>query len=62
MFSGLANHISNAQLTPFIANMHTALWTLAVISFFGAFVAAARPKHSGESAAAGAHAPEAAAS
>ena len=29
VFSGLANHISNAQLTPFIANMHTALWCLA---------------------------------
>ena len=29
VFSGLANHISNAQLAPFIANMHTALWCLA---------------------------------
>ena len=45
VFSGLANHISNAQLDPFIANMHTALWTLAAISLLGAFVAAARPKH-----------------
>jgi EmrB/QacA subfamily drug resistance transporter len=45
VFSGLANHISDAQLTPFIANMHTALWTLAAISVIGAFVAAARPKH-----------------
>jgi EmrB/QacA subfamily drug resistance transporter len=45
VFSGLANHISNAQLTPFIANMHTALWVLAAVSFLGAFVAAARPAH-----------------
>ncbi len=44
VFSGLANHISDAQLTPFIANMHAALWCLAAISLLGAFVAAARPK------------------
>jgi EmrB/QacA subfamily drug resistance transporter len=45
VFSGLANHISNAELTPFIANMHTALWALAAVSVLGAGVAAARPKH-----------------
>jgi EmrB/QacA subfamily drug resistance transporter len=45
VFSGLANHISNSQLNPFIGNMHTALWCLAAISLLGAFVAAARPKH-----------------
>jgi hypothetical protein len=45
VFSGLANHITNAQLTPFLANMHTALWCLAAISVLGAFVAAARPAH-----------------
>jgi EmrB/QacA subfamily drug resistance transporter len=45
VFSGLANHISNAQLTPFISNMHTALWCLTAVSVLGAFVAAARPKH-----------------
>ena len=45
VFSGLANHISTAQLDPFISNMHTALWCLAGISVLGAFVAAARPKH-----------------
>ena len=45
VFSGLANHISNAQLNPFIANMHTALWCLAAVSVLGAFVAAARPSH-----------------
>ena len=43
VFSGLANHISTAQLDPFISNMHTALWTLAAISFLGAAVAATRP-------------------
>jgi EmrB/QacA subfamily drug resistance transporter len=45
VFSGLANHISTAQLEPFIANMHAALWTLAAVSVLGAFVAAARPSH-----------------
>jgi EmrB/QacA subfamily drug resistance transporter len=45
IFSGLANHISNTQLSPFIGNMHTALWCLAAFSFLGIFVAAARPSH-----------------
>ena len=45
VFSGLANHITNAQLDPFISNMHLALWCLTAISILGAFVAAARPKH-----------------
>ncbi len=49
VFSGLAKHISTAQLDPFIANMHTALWCLAAVSVLGAFVAAARPRHSAES-------------
>jgi EmrB/QacA subfamily drug resistance transporter len=48
VFSGLAQHISNAQLAPFIGNMHTALWTLAAVSVVGAFVAAARPKAGAE--------------
>jgi MFS family permease len=43
VFSGLGN-LSNAELTPFIANMHTALWCLSAVSLLGAFVAAARPK------------------
>ena len=43
VFSGVANHITNAQLTPFISNMHTALWCLCGISLVGAVVAAARP-------------------
>ncbi len=45
VFSGLAKHISTAQLDPFIANMHTALWCLSAVSVLGAFVAAARPAH-----------------
>lgn len=45
VFSGLANHISTAELDPFISNMHTALWCLSAVSVVGAFVAAARPKH-----------------
>jgi EmrB/QacA subfamily drug resistance transporter len=44
VFSGLANHISNAQLVPFISNMHTALWCLAGVSLVGAAISAARPK------------------
>ena len=44
VFSGLAKHISNTQLQPFISNMHTALWVLAIVSVIGAFVAAARPR------------------
>ena len=45
VFSGLANHISNAQLVPFMSNMHTALWCLAGISVLGAAISAARPAH-----------------
>jgi MFS family permease len=45
VFSGLANHISNAQLVPFMSNMHTALWCLAAISIVGAAISAARPPH-----------------
>jgi MFS family permease len=51
VFSGLARHISNAQLNPFIGNMHAALWCLTAVSIVGAFVAAVRPSH--EAAAAG---------
>jgi MFS family permease len=45
IFSGLANGLSDAQLAPFIANMHTALWVLAAVSLSGAFVSLMRPKH-----------------
>ncbi|MDQ2896115.1 MAG: MFS transporter [Actinomycetota bacterium] len=44
VFSGVAKHISTAQLTPFIANMHIALWCLAAVSLIGAAISAARPK------------------
>ncbi len=44
VFSGVAHHLSNSQLTPFIGNMHTALWCLTAVSVLGAFVALARPK------------------
>jgi MFS family permease len=47
VFSGLANHISNAELTPFISNMHTALWCLTAVSLVGAVISAARPKETG---------------
>jgi EmrB/QacA subfamily drug resistance transporter len=50
VFSGLANHISTAQLDPFISNMHTALWCLAAVSLLGAFISAARPKQARASA------------
>jgi hypothetical protein len=53
VFSGLANHISNAQLDPFISNMHLALWCLTGISLLGAVVAAARPKHVAQTAESG---------
>jgi len=50
VFSGLAKHISTAQLDPFISNMHTALWCLAAVSLLGAFISAARPKQARASA------------
>ncbi|MBV9802318.1 MAG: MFS transporter [Solirubrobacterales bacterium] len=51
VFSGLANHISDAQLSPFLGNMHTALWFLAAVSVAGAAISAARPRHAPASAA-----------
>jgi EmrB/QacA subfamily drug resistance transporter len=45
VFSGLAKGLSEAKLAPFIANMHTALWVLAAISFVGMFVCLLRPSH-----------------
>jgi EmrB/QacA subfamily drug resistance transporter len=58
IFSGLAAGLGAAKLDPFIANMHTALWVLSAISVVGAFVAAARPKHSSEPARINTSAPE----
>jgi EmrB/QacA subfamily drug resistance transporter len=53
VFSGVAHHISNTRLTPFLNNMHTALWCLTAVSVLGAFVSAARPKHVAEPTPAG---------
>jgi EmrB/QacA subfamily drug resistance transporter len=43
IFSGLASGLSDAQLQPFIHNMHTALLVLALVSLLGAFVSLLRP-------------------
>ena len=45
IFSGVASGLSDAQLEPFIANMHTALWVLAATSVVGAVVCLLRPAH-----------------
>jgi hypothetical protein len=50
VFSGLANHLTNAQLVPFLSNMHIALWCLAGVSIVGAAISAARPKFVGNEA------------
>jgi hypothetical protein len=44
IFSGLASGLTDAQLAPFIQNMHTALWVLAATSLVGAGVSLLRPK------------------
>jgi EmrB/QacA subfamily drug resistance transporter len=44
IFSGLASGLSDAQLAPFIHNMHTALWVLAAVSLVGAGVSLMRPR------------------
>ena len=44
IFSGLASGLTDAQLEPFISNMHTALWVLAATSLVGAGVSLLRPK------------------
>ncbi len=45
IFSGVSNGLSAEKLAPFIANMHTALWVLAGVSFIGMFVCLLRPSH-----------------
>jgi MFS family permease len=45
IFSGLTSGLSDAQIAPFISNMHTALWTLAAVSLLGAGVSMMRPSH-----------------
>jgi EmrB/QacA subfamily drug resistance transporter len=44
IFSGLTSGLTDAQLDPFIANMHTALWALAAVSVLGAAVSLLRPR------------------
>jgi MFS family permease len=51
IFSGLASGLSDRQLDPFVANMHTALWALAATSLVGAGVSLLRPPHRGVPAA-----------
>ncbi|PZR69564.1 MAG: MFS transporter [Solirubrobacterales bacterium] len=46
VFSGLSHGLTSARLAPFIANMHTALWVLAIVSLVGAAVSLMRPSHS----------------
>src|SRR4051794_32226605 len=46
IFSGVTSGLSDAQLAPFINNMHTALWVLAAVSLSGAAVSLLRPSHS----------------
>jgi EmrB/QacA subfamily drug resistance transporter len=50
IFSGLASGLTSAQLSPFITNMHHALWVLAIVSLIGAVVSLLRPKHARSSA------------
>lgn len=45
VFSGLGARISNRQITPFLDNLHLALWCLAGVSLVGAVVSFVRPKH-----------------
>jgi hypothetical protein len=45
IFSGIASGLTNAQLEPFIHNMHTALIVLALTSLIGAGVSLLRPRH-----------------
>jgi hypothetical protein len=45
IFSGVTSGLGSAELDPFIANMHHALWALAAISMVGALVSLMRPRH-----------------
>jgi EmrB/QacA subfamily drug resistance transporter len=49
IFSGLAKGLGDAELAPFISNMHTALWVLAATSLVGAGVSLMRPRHAAPS-------------
>jgi hypothetical protein len=46
IFSGLTSGLSDAQLDPFISNMHVALWVLAATSVVGALISLMRPADS----------------
>jgi hypothetical protein len=48
IFSGISSGLSAHNLAPFIANMHTALWVLALTSLIGAAVCLLRPSHRAE--------------
>jgi EmrB/QacA subfamily drug resistance transporter len=50
VFSGLAKGLSPERLAPFIDNMHTALWVLAIVSLAGAAVSLMRPSHAASEA------------
>jgi EmrB/QacA subfamily drug resistance transporter len=50
VFSGLGARITNAQITPFLSNLHLALWILCGVSVLGIFVCFSRPKHLSEPA------------
>jgi EmrB/QacA subfamily drug resistance transporter len=45
VFSGLGARISNTQISPFLSNLHLALWILCGVSVFGIFVSFSRPKY-----------------
>ncbi|HET9073682.1 MAG TPA: MFS transporter [Solirubrobacteraceae bacterium] len=59
VFSGLGARISAAQLDPFLANLHLALWILCGISVLGVLVSFSRPSHVGDGADAAPGAPAA---
>ncbi len=60
IMSGLASGLSSEQLSPFIANLHTAFWVLSAISLVGAGVSLLRPAQVADSAPAGVPVEEAA--
>ena len=45
VFSGLGARITNTQISPFLSNLHLALWILCGVSVIGIFVCFSRPKH-----------------
>jgi MFS family permease len=48
VFSGLGARISDTQISPFLANLHLALWILCGVSVIGIFVCFSRPKQVSE--------------